>query len=77
MTTPLQLASLYDGQEVFVWSDCLLDRGTERAKSVLLRRISLKIRKKKKKRKKKKIKEEEGGGGGRRGEGGGGKAPLY
>ena len=25
---PLQFASLYDGQEVFVWSDCLLDLGT-------------------------------------------------
>ena len=24
MSIPLQLASLYDGQEVFVWSDCLL-----------------------------------------------------
>ena len=28
MTIPLQLASLDDGQEVFVWSDCLLDLGT-------------------------------------------------
>ena len=28
MTIPLQFASLYDGQEVFVWSDCLLDLGT-------------------------------------------------
>ena len=26
---PLQLASLYHGQEVFVWSDCLLDLGTD------------------------------------------------
>ena len=25
MTIPLQFASLYDGQEVFVWSDWLLD----------------------------------------------------
>ena len=25
----LQFASLYDGQEVFVWSDCLLDLGTD------------------------------------------------
>ena len=25
MSIPLQLASLYDGQEVFAWSDCLLD----------------------------------------------------
>ena len=25
----LQLASLYDGHEVFVWSDCLLDLGTD------------------------------------------------
>ena len=29
MTIPLQFASLYDGQVVFVWSDCLLDLGTE------------------------------------------------
>ena len=28
MTIPLQFASLYDGQ-VFVWSDCLLDLGTD------------------------------------------------
>ena len=28
MTIPLQFASLYDGQEVFVWSDCLLNLGT-------------------------------------------------
>ena len=27
MTIPLQFASLYDGQEVFVWSGCLLDLG--------------------------------------------------
>ena len=26
---PLQFASLYDGQEVFLWSDCLLDLGTD------------------------------------------------
>ena len=26
---PLQFASLYDGQEVFVWSDCLLGLGTD------------------------------------------------
>ena len=25
----LQLASLYDGQEVFVWSDYMLDFGTD------------------------------------------------
>ena len=25
MSIPLQFESLYDGQEVFVWSDCLLD----------------------------------------------------
>ena len=25
MSIPLQFASLYDGQEVFMWSDCLLD----------------------------------------------------
>ena len=29
MTMPLQFASLYDGQEVFMWSDCLLDLGTD------------------------------------------------
>ena len=28
MTKPLQFASLYDRQEVFVWSDYLLDLGT-------------------------------------------------
>ena len=28
-TIPLQFASLYNGQEVFVWSDCLLDLGTD------------------------------------------------
>ena len=28
MTTLLQFASLYDGQKVFVWSDCQLDLGT-------------------------------------------------
>ena len=28
MTIPLQFASLYGGQ-VFVWSDCLLDLGTD------------------------------------------------
>ena len=28
MSIPLQLASLYDGQEVFTWYDCLLDLGT-------------------------------------------------
>ena len=27
MTIPLQFASLYDGQEVFVWPSCLLDLG--------------------------------------------------
>ena len=26
---PLQFASLYDSQEVFMWSDCLLDLGTD------------------------------------------------
>ena len=25
----LQFASLYDGHEVFVWSDCMLDLGTD------------------------------------------------
>ena len=29
MTIPLQFASVYNGQEVFVWSDCLLDFGTD------------------------------------------------
>ena len=29
MTISLQFASLYDGQEVFVWSNCLLDLGTD------------------------------------------------
>ena len=29
MNIPLQFASLNDGQEVFVWSDCLLDLGTD------------------------------------------------
>ena len=29
MTVPLQFASLYDRQEVFVWSDWLLDLGTD------------------------------------------------
>ena len=29
MNIPLQLASLYDRQEVFVWSNCLLDLGTD------------------------------------------------
>ena len=26
---PLQFTSLYDGQEVFVWFDCLLDLGKD------------------------------------------------
>ena len=26
---PLQFASLYDRQEVFVWSNCLMDLGTD------------------------------------------------
>ena len=29
MTILLQFASLYGGQEVFVWSDCLLDLGMD------------------------------------------------
>ena len=29
MTIPLQFTSLYDGQEIFVSSDCLLDLGTD------------------------------------------------
>ena len=28
MSIPLQFASLYDGQEVFMWSNCLLDLST-------------------------------------------------
>ena len=29
MTIPLQFASLYDRQEVFVWYNCMLDLGTD------------------------------------------------
>ena len=29
MFIPLQFPSLYDRQEVFVWSDCLLDLGKD------------------------------------------------
>ena len=29
MSITLQFASLYDGQEVFVWSDCLPDLGMD------------------------------------------------
>ena len=29
MTIPLQFASLYDGQEVFLWFNCLLDLGMD------------------------------------------------
>ena len=29
MSITLQFASVYDGQEVFMWSDCLLDLGTD------------------------------------------------
>ena len=29
MTIPLQFAFVYDGQEVFVWSNCLLDLGRD------------------------------------------------
>ena len=29
MSIPLQFASLYDDKEVFVWSECLLDLGTD------------------------------------------------
>ena len=29
MSIPLQSASIYDGQEVFSWFDCLLDLGKE------------------------------------------------
>ena len=28
-TIPLQFSSLYDGQEVFMWSECPLDLGTD------------------------------------------------
>ena len=44
---PLQFASLFDGREVFVWSDCLLDLGTyflvfgEDSKPEILCRIAL------------------------------------
>ena len=34
MSIPLQFVSLYDGQEVFVWSDCLMDLGTDGALNV-------------------------------------------
>ncbi|WP_419593552.1 hypothetical protein [Thiolapillus sp.] len=29
MTIPLQFASFYDRQEIFMWSYCLLDLGTD------------------------------------------------
>ena len=29
MSMQMQFVSLHDGQEVFVWSDCLLDLGTD------------------------------------------------
>ena len=29
MTVPPKFASLYDGQETFMWFDCLLDFGTD------------------------------------------------
>ena len=29
ISIPLQFASLYDGEEVFVWFLCLLDLGTD------------------------------------------------
>ena len=29
MTIPLQFVSLYDRQEIFMWSNCLLDLGTD------------------------------------------------
>ena len=29
MTIPLQFVSVYDGQKVFVWSNCPLDLGTD------------------------------------------------
>ena len=45
MTLPMQFASLYDGQEVFVWSDSLLDLGTDFlvGNMVFVQRIRLKI----------------------------------
>ena len=42
MSIPLQFASLYDGQEVFVWSDCLLELGTDFLVGNMLLRISYK-----------------------------------
>ena len=35
MSIPLQFSSLYDGQEVFVRSGCLLDLGTDRTSSLV------------------------------------------
>ncbi|WP_294117250.1 hypothetical protein [Thiolapillus sp.] len=29
MSIPLQFASVYDRQEIFMWSSCLLDLGTD------------------------------------------------
>ena len=29
MTIPIQFASLYNGQEIFVWSNCLLELGMD------------------------------------------------
>ena len=29
MTIPLQFVFLYDYQEIFIWSSCLLDLGTD------------------------------------------------
>ena len=29
MTIPLHFASLYEAKEILVWSDCLLDLGTD------------------------------------------------
>ena len=40
MYIPLQFPSLYNGQEVFVWSDCLLDLDTDFLVKIL--RISYK-----------------------------------
>ena len=36
MTTPLQLASLFNHQAVFVWSDCLLGLGMDLLKDLLV-----------------------------------------
>ena len=37
MTIPLQFASFYDRQEIFMWSNCLLDLGTDLNLALTLR----------------------------------------